>query len=322
MTYKENNYISKLLNDSSKLHDINDLRGFLKNLDIKRIEEQLDNEIALSTSFSDRNLYQRYPKYEKHWLTYVTILKDIILSGEENLSRVAKKVQDSFPLKRSRITNEAVFLGEQKKVPPEVIIPWRDALALAFLAKNCNQDTECVIEVGSGPALILFKFWLSNGPVDATYYALEITQTARLCANILACLEPSISFNSLFFDYQKPDFSALRDKYKRIFVFTHGSIEQIPKLQKTFFTELLLTSEQLTCVHFEPVGWQIIKPIKQDSLTRNHRRRCEKKNHNTNLWPLLKEFESRQLIRINDYSINLIGKADHYATYISWTKLP
>ena len=96
MTYKENNYISKLLNDSSELHDINVLRGFLKNLDIKRIEEQLDNEIALSTSFSDRNLYQRYPKYEKHWLTYVTILKDIILSGEENLSRVAKKVQDSF----------------------------------------------------------------------------------------------------------------------------------------------------------------------------------------------------------------------------------
>jgi hypothetical protein len=124
----------------------------------------------------------------------------------------------------------------------------------------------------------------------------------------------------MFFDYHNPDFSELSNQYKNVLVFSRGSIEQISKLPEEYFKNLLSISEQLTCVHIEPVGWQIVEPSKQDRITKKHEQKCKKKGYNENLWELLKKLESKQLITINDYAINFSGKKNHFATYISWTK--
>jgi len=322
MEYENDNYLSKLLSDSSKIENLNDLISFLKRLDLDRVEKQIGSDSTTSSLFSDKDLYPSYIGYEKHWFNYVSSLRDIILSGETNLSRVVKKMQDALTVRRPQTIDKAVFFGKLRKVPSEIITPWRDSLALALLTKNCSQEMDCVIEMGSGPALFLFKFWLTNGPLNADYFALEITQTARLCVNIMSCIEPDLKLKPLFFDYQNPNFSALCNKYKNVLIFSKGSIEQIQTLRDAVFEELLLISKQLTCVHYEPVGWQIVKPYKRNSLTRKHKLYCEKRKYNTNLWELLKKFESRRLININDYSINFSGKARHMETYISWTKVP
>ena len=320
MGFKKNNYLSKLLTDSSKIESCSDLIRFLKRLDMERVEKQIGVNDSSSLPFSDQKLYPRYLKYEKHWLNRVSILRDIILSGETNLSRVVKKMDDAV-ISRPHAMDKAVFFGKLREVPAEIVIPWRDSLALAFLTKNYTPDTDCVIEMGSGPALFLIKFWLANGPLNADYYGLEITQTARLCINIMSCIEPNLKLRSMFFDYQNPDFSALNNKYKNALIFSKGSIEQIDKLKEALFERLLLISDRLTCVHYEPVGWQIVKRYKQNLLTRRHQRRCKKLKYNSNLWTLLKNFESKGLIKINDYSVNFSGKADHFETYISWTKV-
>jgi hypothetical protein len=322
MEYENDNYLAKLLTDSSKIENLIDLLSFLKTLDPDRVKEQIGSDSTTSLAFSDKDLYRNYMRYEQHWFNYVSTLRDIILSGETNLSRVVKKMQDALTIKRPQEIDKAVFLGKLKKVPSEIITPWRDSLALTLLTKNCSQDIDCVVEMGSGPALFLFKFWLTNGPLDADYYALEITQAGRLCVSIMSCIEPNLKLKPLFFDYQNPDFSALRNKYKNVLIFSKGSIEQIQTLRDVFFEELLSISKQLTCVHYEPVGWQIVKPYKRNSLTRKHKLYCEKRKYNTNLWELLKKFESKRLININDYSINFSGKARHMETYISWTKVP
>ena len=322
MKHENDNYLSKLLTDSSKIENLNDLLSFLKRLDPDRVEKQIGSDSITSFSLLDKDLYPNIIGYEKHWLNYVSTLRDIILSGETNLSRVVKKMQDALLIKRPQEIEKAVFLGKLRKVPSEIITPWRDSLALTLLTKNCSQDMDCVIEMGSGPALFLFKFWLTNGPLDADYYAFEITQTARLCVNIMSCIEPNLKLKSLFFDYQNPDFSVVRNKYKNVLIFSKGSIEQIETLREVVFEELLLISEQLTCVHYEPVGWQIVKPYKKNSLTRRHERTCKERKYNINLWELLKKFESKRLIKINDYSINFSGKARHMETYITWTKVP
>jgi len=319
MPPEDSGYIAELLKDSSELNDLKGLIDFLERLDSKRMQEQLDDEIASSAQFADKSLYQRYPQYEKHWLNYVITIRDIILAGETNLSRVVKKVEDALRIRRP--IEKALILGKVNKVPSEIVWHWRDMQSLAFLTKYSDEDTDCVIEIGSGPALFLFKFWLTNGPLNASYYALEITQTGRLFTNILSYLESITSFRSLYFDYQKPDFSALRNKFKKVLVFSKGSVEQIPELPEELFSQLLSISNELTCVHFEPVGWQIVEPYKQNLRTRKHRKRCLKKNYNTDLWPLLQELESKRLITINEYLINLSGKADHPDTYISWTKV-
>jgi len=319
MPPEDSGYIAELLKDSSELYDLDSLRDFLERLNPKRMQEQLDGEIESSAQFADKRLYQRYPQYERHWLNYVTTLRSIILSGETNLSRAVWKVEQALKIRRP--IEKVLILGKVQKVPSEIIWQWFDVESLAFLTKYSDEDTNCVVEVGAGPALFLFKFWLSHGPLNANYYALEITQTGRLFTNIMSCLESSTSFRSLYFDYQKPDFSTLRNKYNKVLVFSKGSVEQIPELPKEFFTQLLSISKELTCVHSEPVGWQIVKPYKQDLRTRKHRKRCLKKNYNTNLWALLQELESEGLLAINEYLINFSGKADHPGTYISWTKV-
>jgi len=321
MEFENDNYISKLLNDSSKIENLNDLISFLKRLDPEPIEKQFSVDNSTSFLFSDKKLYPSYYIYEQRWLDRVFILRDIILSGETNLSRILKKIDDAIMTGTSHGLDKALFFGKLMKVPSEIIIPWRESLEMTFLTKNCSPDMDCVIEIGSGPALFLAKFWLTNGPLGADYYGLEITQTGRLFINIMSCIESNLKLRSMFFDYQSPDFSALSNKYKNVLIFSRGSIEQIDTLSEVLFEKLLLISERLICVHFEPVGWQIVKPFKQNLLTRKHRRRCKKYGYNTNLWALLKKFESKRLIKINEYSVNISGKADHFETYISWTKI-
>jgi len=320
MVSGETDYLTKLLEDSAEIRTNDELKRFVKKIDSLRIKKELNDQMLSTNQFLDTNLYERYPIYELHWLNYIVALRDIILSGEINLSRALKKVQDTLTVNHDKVFDKTVFFGKRRTIPSEIITSWRDSLALSLLTKNSDEDVECVIEIGSGPALFLFKFWLSNGPLKADYYALEITKTGRLFSNIISCLDSNISLKSSFFDYQKPDFSKLRCKYKKILIYSKGSIEQIPKLPLVFFKEILALSEQLTCVHFEPVGWQIVKPYKQNLLTRKHRKRCIKKNYNTNLWSQLKELEDSGQLTINDYAINFSGKSDHYESYISWTK--
>ena len=323
MEFENDNYISKLLTDSSKIENLNDLLSFLERLDPDRIEKQIGAENTTSFQFSEE-VHPKYLMYEKHWLRYLSTLRDIILSGETNLSRVVKQIQDALTIKRPNEMEKAVFFGKLRKVPSEVVHPWKEYLNLTFLKKYCSPDMDCVIEMGSGPALFLFKFYLTNGPLNADYYGLEICSTARLCVNIMSFLEPNLKIKSMFFDYQNPDFSALNNKYKNVLIFSRGSIESVRDLKEEVLEKILLISERLTCVHFEPVDWQIVKPHKQNRITRKHKRRCNssKFNYNRNLWALLKKLESKRLIKINEYLINYSGKAKHHDTYISWTKIP
>lgn len=323
MKFENDNYLSELLTDSDTIDNLTDLLGFLKRLDPDRIEKQIDADNTTSPQFSDNTLYPKYLLYEKHWFKYLSALRDIILSGETNLSRVVKKIQDALTIKRPNEMEKAVFFGKLRKVPSEIIHPWKDSLNLMFLTKHCSPDVDCVIEMGSGPALFLFKFYLTNGPLNAEYHGLEITQTARLCVNIMSCLEPNLKLRSMFFDYQNPDFSELNNKYNNVLIFSRGSIETVRHLKEEVFEKILLISERLTCVHFEPVDWQIVKPYRQNMLIRKHKRRCKssKFNYNRNLWALLKQLESKRLIKINEYLVNYSGKAKHHDTYISWTKI-
>ena len=81
-----------------------------------------------------------------------------------------------------------------------------------YLTKNCTDDVDCVIEIGPGPALFLISI-ISPTVLNADYYGLEITQTARLCVNILSSLEPNLKLKSKLFDYQYLDFGELTIRY-------------------------------------------------------------------------------------------------------------
>ena len=166
MEFENDNDISKLLTDSSKIENLNDLLGFLERLDPDRIEKQIGVDNTTSFQFSEE-LHPKYLMYEKHWLKYLSTLRDIILSGETNLSRVVKQIQDALTIKRPNEMEKAVFFGKLRKVPSEVVHPWKEYLNLTFLKKYCSPDMDCVIEMGSGPALFLFKFYLTNGPLLA-----------------------------------------------------------------------------------------------------------------------------------------------------------
>ena len=51
MKFENDDYIFKLLNDSSKIENHNDLISFLKRMDLDRVEQQISLENIASTSF-------------------------------------------------------------------------------------------------------------------------------------------------------------------------------------------------------------------------------------------------------------------------------
>ena len=108
MEFENDNYISKLLTDSSKIENFNDLLSFLERLDPDRIEKQIGVDNTTFFRFSDE-LHPKYLMYEKHWLKYLSTLRNIILSGETNLSRVVKQIQDALTIKRPNEMEKAVF---------------------------------------------------------------------------------------------------------------------------------------------------------------------------------------------------------------------
>jgi hypothetical protein len=129
------------------------------------------------------------------------------------------------------------------------------------------------------------------------------------------------------FDYYRPDFSMFRSPDRTAFL-THHSIEQIPQVRPDLIDAMLATPGFERCVHFEPCGWQIPtnnwlagdenipKMLEIDVANRKF---SEKRNQNSNLYPLLKDYEDRRIITIHVvrkyFTSHLIGNA---TTLIVW----
>ena len=104
----------------------------------------------------------------------------------------------------------------------------------------------------------------------------------------------------------------------KVLVCTFWSIEQITNIQKEVFDNILSLSDEVTCVHMEPVGWQIdSKSIMKEDKT------DFRKYYNKNLYQTLKNLEYEKKIRIDDIQLDFFNFGDpgSCGTLIKWTKI-
>jgi hypothetical protein len=213
---------------------------------------------------------------------------------ESLVEEVAAREDDPFRLvsevaRRERYPDgplepvEAVFGGGKAEVPASVVRGGYQALIVDTALDHCSADTDLVVELGSGWGRNLFLAWFAGGPRSARYVAAEYTEAGRRVAARLGALAPGLDLASIPFDYHAPDLE-LVSTGRRALVFTAHSIEQIARLPDAVVDQIRGLADEVTCVHFEPVGWQ----FRERELEGSSERYAAEHDYSANLAPLLR----------------------------------
>ena len=185
------------------------------------------------------------------------------------------------------------------------------------IAEACLPETDLVLELGSGWGWLLLAAWAAGGPRHASYVAAEYTEAGRRAAGALAELDDRLDFRAIHFDYHDPDLSGLGSRRHAV-VLTAHSIEQVPELKADLVEAIRGVAREVTCLHFEPVGWQ----LDGYSGAGSTRKYAERHDYNRNLIPLLRAAEAAgtiaiELIRPDVFGIN----PENSTTAIRWSSV-
>jgi hypothetical protein len=261
--------------------------------------------------------------YDHVWRERIKAILGVLATGESRLPRVVAQVRRGEERRRNMSLDARTWVINDQ--PME--LPWRFASACyrSVVAESVidrvRPDTTKIIETGSGWGEHLCNIFLEGGPIEATYYALELEEEGRNCALLLAALEPMLRLEARYFDYVAPDYSSLpRDDAHTILMTVH-SVEQVANIHPDCIRSALELGRDVTGIHVEPVGWQLSEEKDWSPISRTHHERCMSQRYNTNLWTLLKGFEEEKLIRILDVRKNFVGLDYNPASLIVWEKV-
>ena len=184
---------------------------------------------------------------------------------------------------------------------------------LHLVTSEIPNNTTQIIDLGSGwgrYSVLLAKLY-----PDKTVFSLENSDSG-----VRACmlLKEKYRLSNLIcgnFDYHDPialeQYVTPLSQKQNAFFFSSYSIEQIPYLERRMF-DIILKAEynDVKCFHIEPIGWQI------NSAPKNTIGR-----YNNNLYPLLKNLESQNLIKITKTKVDIYGKKENPGTIVTWKKI-
>ena len=168
------------------------------------------------------------------------------------------------------------------------------------------------------------------------------TEAAGKCSKILAEHDPDIRYRSFAFDYREPEVSFLKRQRGHVLLFTSHSVEQVDVINPVMFEQLKEIANEVTVVHFEPVGWQrmpeLIKMREEqndgffeklgekalegniDSVAENSAWWSWRLQYNKNLMPLIDGLEKEGSIKMRrvEYDFNAIGNVLNPSTLIHY----
>lgn len=267
-------------------------------------------------------------KVYKHYNSAWTFIRDsigrAILAEGANLARVLNSALDSrsdgsrklrgrwLPHIGGHTLSDSINLRCQ--------LAYYNAVVLDALRSRMPPTVQRVVEMGSGWGAIVSGLWLSGGPRDAEYWALEYTESGREAAALLAGTEPRFQLKVKEFDYHQPDFSEMTEKRETV-VYSIYSIEQITLIKDELIDRILAIPGFSCCIHIEPVGWQvdpdsfsakldrIIKKLGMPALTQSaaSARRCWRHSKNRNLIETLRRYERDGRIVIETIMKDLVS---------------
>ena len=190
---------------------------------------------------------------------------------------------------------------------------------LDFILAN-QLEVDCVVEIGSGWGRNLFDLWNEGISPKIDLFSAENSKWGHKITRKLSALDPKISVKPVSFDIQQPDFNFLTSK-KRILYFTHFAMMYVSELDEEFFEEMLRASNELTCIHLEPMNFQISSAKGHVSLVQSVE--ASLRNFNRNLLDMLSRLESRGFINLTHVYKELIPTRDraHSMSVFVWKKI-
>lgn len=266
--------------------------------------------------------------YEKAWQARLDKMRAYRDAGENHPLRLIHRFQSFQRLNHAVNTGEKVeFVPAQFNLPPDFIspsgYPFLETITFLdneiqipayyfkqihlFLADYlANNPVDAVVELGSGYSENLINLYYQGGP-KVPYYAGEFTQSGTECAQMLADMSDEMNLIPFRFNHREPDLSAVKEK-QNILVFTCHTLEQIDEIPEIFFKTIADHAVKVTCVHFEPFGYQIrtskapLSPIDQ-----KHKDFFEKNGWNRNLYPMLVACNQKKIISLKCVAKNIFG---------------
>jgi hypothetical protein len=197
---------------------------------------------------------------------------------------------------------DCVVDGAPARMPLSAAVAAQQALIVETVVGHCRPDTGLVVELGSGWGRNLGRIWLEGGPSDAEYVGAEYTAAGRAAAERVGDLIDGLDLRTLPFDYHSPDLSAARRDDGHALVFSAHSVEQIPQLPEAVIEEIVALAPRVTCVHLEPVGWQLDSGRQGSSAGY-----ADEHDYNRNLVSVLRAAEADGRIAIQTALPDVVG---------------
>ena len=258
--------------------------------------------------------------YEDYWAKLEAYVDEN--ATEKELSRFIHRIVASWRKLDGIQPNEALAYGRKVELPACALLPIRNSIIFDQLAARLSKSRPTrVIELGCGVGHNLFLFYLSGrAGLHVSYVGLDITSAAVRLATRIRNLFQLEHFDFRQHDMRSGDIALDWFDGDTLF-FTAHAIEQVPEIEWSLIESMLAVSPRVSCVHFEPVGFQLEAHSRHGEVgaTRDY---ANSVRHNTNLIPTLQEAARNGAIEITGIERDLYGhKVMNGLSVVSWSKV-
>jgi len=258
--------------------------------------------------------------YEDYWSKLERYVDEN--AEEKEFSRFIHRVVASWRKLEGIQPSEALAYGRRVELPACALVPVRNSIIFDQLAAHLSPSRPTrVVELGCGVGHNLFLFYLSGRPgPHVSYVGLDITSAAVRLATRVRDLFQLEHFDFRQHDMRSGDIALDWFDGDTLFYTAHA-IEQVPQIDRSLIESMLAVSSRVSCVHFEPVGFQLETDSRHGEVgaTREYAN-CVR--HNTNLISTLNKVAEDGILEITGVERDLYGhKISNGLSVVSWSKV-
>ena len=255
--------------------------------------------------------------YEKAWAFRAKFLEEQLESGANALQAIKEleKKERGYTLGVNDTTGEVLYM--KKEISDDephikdtnialyskrgfngniIILPKHisyDFITLLIDLIDATGPYDAIIELGCGYGGNLFEIFYGGGPREAKYIGGEFTKSGIEIAQKLAKKAPKMKTEFFHFNHLEPKLP-FKKPFKRAFVFTCHSIEQVMQINENWFDEVVKAGEFVRGAHLEPFGFQLKN---SGPLSDMHKDFIIQNSWNINFAEVLRQAVERKIIK-------------------------
>ena len=255
--------------------------------------------------------------YEKAWAFRAKFLESQLESGANALQAIKEleKKERGYTLGVNDTTGEVLYM--KKEISDDephikdtnialyskrgfngniIILPKHTSYNFRTLLIDLIDATgpyDAIIELGCGYGRNLFEIFYGGGPRDAKYIGGEFTKSGVEIAQKLAKKAPKMKTEFFHFNHLEPKLP-FKKPFKRAFVFTCHSIEQVMQINENWFDEVVKAGEFVRGAHIEPFGFQLKN---SGPLSDMHKDFMIQNSWNINFAEVLRQAVERKIVK-------------------------